>query len=291
MPKRKSKYLYERISPRNAAIFIIIATLLISGGAAFAYFGIRAFYRARALDPKYHILSILQEGKGEARLETDALAEILELSQDHPTNIYLFDQEQAKKKLLNYPVISFAEVRRVKPSTISINYNTREPIAFLPEFENTAIDQSGVYFPYRPFFEPKKLPEIYLGNERAESGLEILDWITKNCCDETLKLCLIDISCATSTVLGKREIVVCFEERFDKLDAHRHFTYTAPRYLRLPAKEWKKALQRFLKLRPYLFEHQVFSEIDPLQAVICCPPILVDLRLKSSAIFQTVESI
>src|SRR5690606_28774117 len=90
---------------------------------------------------------------------------------DHPKNLYSFNTEEAVQKLLHLPVIKEAKIRKIRPGTIHVDYALRKPIAYLADYSNTAIDASGTIFSFKPFYTPKKLPEIYLGEEEEDKPL------------------------------------------------------------------------------------------------------------------------
>src|SRR5262249_46674834 len=120
-------------------------------------------------------------------------------------------------------------------NTLFIEYETREPIAFLEDFKNTAIDFHGYIFPFKPFFSPKQLPKIYLGlsaydylpgiqdkgikwgKSLSEYRLDIALKIYRLLMEykkgnERTEIIKIDTSKAFDLSYGQREIVVILEE-------------------------------------------------------------------------------
>jgi hypothetical protein len=212
-------------------------------------------------DRKYNISLIIQTGPQKEALRSLYLEELLGLSIDKPTNIYLFDEKEAKRKLLLSPVIEKAVVKKIKPSAIYIDYKVREPVALLYDLKNVAIDKKGNIFPVSPFFTPKNLPEIYLGDS---SFLEEMDFWQKPLLTENVLLALkllkilttqeipfnikrIDVSNIFASY-GKREIVVILEHTLNVSQNEKEVALVFPRIIRLSLKDYQQQLGNYFIL-------------------------------------------
>lgn len=212
-------------------------------------------------DRKYNISLIIQTGPQKEALRSLYLEELLGLSIDKPTNIYLFDEKEAKRKLLLSPVIEKAVVKKIKPSAIYIDYKVREPVALLYDLKNVAIDKKGNIFPVSPFFTPKNLPEIYLGDT---SYLEEMDFWQKPLLAENVLLALkllkilttqeipfnikrIDVSNIFASY-GKREIVVILEHTLNVSQNEKEVALVFPRIIRLSLKDYQQQLGNYFIL-------------------------------------------
>lgn len=243
----------------------IVGSMLVLTGST--YKGVR-WYRDDQLKQKRSYLSrIVQTGPQREALKTTYLAELMQVCADHPSSVAFFNPEAARKRLLDSPVIKEARVHVVKPDTIFVDYTVRQPVAWLYDFENIALDEQGYPFPIYPFFTPKKLPQIYLGigqffwnqplaDQKAALALKILNFVKT----VPLQLVRIDVSSAFETRLGHREVVVIVEERgFTKI-------------LRLTPKNFAQEFSNYLEL------------VEKLPA----EPQVIDLRIPRLA-FMTKE--
>ena len=215
----------EKFPLRRAVIYITIITCLVSGTAGSAILYYFHLKRLRAQDEAYQVIAIVQTGLHKETLRTVYLAELLGLSIDRPTNLYQVNLKTEKQKLLASPLIKSAEITKIKPGTLIIDYVPRIPVAFLGDFTNTALDEEGFLIPFKPFFSPKKLPEIYLGNmgdeikwgkavegKRGELAMSLFPFFSALCKEEGLILKTIDVSQAEALSLGQRQIIVEFED-------------------------------------------------------------------------------
>jgi hypothetical protein len=199
----------------RAVLIIAIATLLVSGSAsAFLLF----FHFQHYLHGKsdlYHIKSIVQTGPIYEQLPTVAIAEMLELSADKPTNIYDFSVSEAKRKLRQTHLFKEMVIKKMVPSTLYIDYSLKQPIATLGEMTNTSVDEEGSLFPTLPYFTPKKLPEIFLnvpfpkqlwGKCIEKKKMEIICNILSHL--KAFSVLRIDLAAMDDPSLGRQEIVV-----------------------------------------------------------------------------------
>ena len=214
------------------------------------------------------ISCIVQTGPVKEALPTQYLAELLGLSSDHSTLFADFNEKAAEEKLMLSSLINSAKVEKIKPTTIYIDYTLYEPIARIIDYENVVIDQSRHPFPFRPFFTPKELPEIYIGikesvgaPERIGLALEVLDAMTKRFYLTRLKIKKIDVSRISEPSIGQREIIALVVDELYSGDKTFRFEY----FLRLNIKEYEKNLVNFLAIRRELIKSQEKYMADYLQ--------------------------
>jgi len=216
----------------------------------FALFSTLGFYATlsyfeRQKPPPSPIKAIAQTGPLKDALKTDYLAELLDLSVDHPRPITV---EETEKILLESPCIKEVDVSLLNPETLFIDYTLRTPQFILGDVENLALDKHGVMFPLTPFYTPKRLPVLYLGEEYFEEKKGIATHLLELFGDEVT---MIDVSKSFEKSLGKREIVIA-------LGSH---------LLRLTPKRYLEELAHYQKIR-------VKMGTDPL---------IIDLRVPSLA--------
>jgi hypothetical protein len=246
------------INVRSIAI-IVSSIFIFSAATALSLRFFRNHQEKKILSDAYIITKIVQTGPEKEALPTVYLTELLDLSLDQPQRLYSFDEEERKQKILGSPVISEAKIKKVKPDTIYIDYTLRQPIAFLADFANTAIDGTGAVFPLTPFYTPKRLPEIYLGLEsytsfikgkKIDLAMSLLKLIYDYFPDSYTSLKWLDVSEAFSDSYGKREIVVIFQK-----EGGNH-------YLRLNPKNYGGDLGSYLSLKEELWHDEIDRVID-----------------------------
>lgn len=205
------KYTWKKV-----ILLLTLSCVCFSGSGVGGYCVYLYILHLQAVSATAKILAIVQTSpqKGPP-LQTTHLAEILGLSCDSPASLGAFDLDNAKNCLLATGVIQDAQLKKIKPNTLFIQYTLRTPCFFLEDFTNTAMDQEGYFFPYAPFLSPRLLPKVYLGAIRPQNP-----WNTKL---EPQLLTLthtlfeglgpaniekIDLSQAEAQSAGKREIIV-----------------------------------------------------------------------------------
>lgn len=296
-------------SYRQAAFCLIgstLATFLLSTGAYSLW---KKSRRDRLADSRTQIAAIVQTGPEKEALKTNYLAELLDLSKDRPISLYAFDLKAGKRKLEACPMIASAQIRRVDPGTLYIDYTVRKPIARLGDYENTALDRSGYLFPLSPFFSPKKLPEIYLGlppfsremdeqgreggrwqtplqNKHLELAFEILRALDGAPWKEGMRVKRIDVSNAFASSCGQREIVLITED--EVLAREGETVCLFPKILRLPSKDYVQQLSNFLSLRRSMLEDYKLqiAKTRFTEPLVEFAPRIVDLRLSKLALVQ-----
>lgn len=212
----------NKIPLKSAFGWIFLNVFLISGLAWFGFGVYNYLWKARSYDSRYNIASIIQTGPEKEALKTSYLLELLGLSKQSTQNLYRIDLKSGANKLKASPLIEEASLKRIPPNTLYIDYTVRKPIAFLGDVTNTAMDETGVLFPFHPFFTPKKLPIFILGaknedliwGKKVENGkfflaIQILKGLESR--NSLLKAVKIDVSKAETMSLGQRQIVVVVE--------------------------------------------------------------------------------
>lgn len=210
----------------KAVGMIFFSTLLVSGTAYLTWFGAAYFWSVRSDDSKYEIIAIVQTGPEKEALRTNFLAELLMLSVDRPKNLYKFDLNEGREKLLAFPLIKEASIKRIPPGTLYVDYTVRKPVAFLADLSNTALDADGHLIPFKPFFSPKKLPTLLLGitneeqlawgmklhTDKSKLAFEILSTLGSMANLAKFSASRIDVSRAYAPSLGMRQVVIILEE-------------------------------------------------------------------------------
>jgi hypothetical protein len=252
---------------RKAIGIIFLSTVLVSGSSAF-FLGLYQYIKqGRVNDSKYDILAIVQSTSEKEPLKTVYLSELLNLSTDQPTNIYRFNVTQGEQKLTSSPLIKKAKIKKIYPGTLYIHYISRIPVAYLTDYSNTAIDKDGIPIPFKPFFTPKILPEIYLGleqtlesdflgnaiqNKNLVIALKLLNYLNVYFISDQSTLKRIDVSQANAQSYGQKQIVVIMEDKIDKIKNGIPVLQKVLRILRLSPKGYKEELANYLTLRKYL---------------------------------------
>jgi hypothetical protein len=260
----------------HALAWIVASALLISGSSHLILKRYFTHRQSISRDPRYAIHSIIQTGPQKEALKTEYLAELLGVSRDRPYSCLRFDLERAKQRLLQSPLISTAQIKLIKPSTLYVDYTVRQPIAWIEDYVNIAIDKEGYLFPFTPFFSPKHLPSLYLGLppfgiSEADPERPSAQWNTPMCgkyIDLAFKILAIvidpkaahafsvkriDVSNAFAESYGTREIVVMTEDRLIKQNG---VEVRIPRILRLSSKNYAQELGNYLKLREQLLAEE-----------------------------------
>lgn len=299
MPKpTETSYFQKKLPLRQALLTILLATIAISGSAWLAFTYYKHIKDKQRSDPAYHIIAIVQTSLDREGLKTSYLAELLDLSIDKPRNLYSFNIQEGVKALLNVPVIKEASIRKIRPGTLHVDYTLRKPIAYLKDYSNAAIDASGTMFPFKPFYTPKNLPEIYLGDdqenhvppiwgttikgERKNLAFELLACASQYC-DRHSSLCCIDVSQAFAASDGQRQIVLILENRLLKKIGDHATICIYPHLLRLRQENYREQLGNYLVLRPLLRERSETADLTGSGNIKRAKATIVDLRLSELA--------
>lgn len=297
----------SKLSLRQALGWIALATLCVSGSATLGVLYYRSIRERQANDDAYRVVALIQSTPHPETLKTVYLAELLNLSQDRPTNLYCFNAREAQRKLLAHPVIQSAKVFKIRPGTIHVDYALRQPVAFLLDYTNTALDAEGFSFPFHPFFTPKRLPEIYFGiaqnpdetfsggawgtqiqGKKAEIALELLETWSKHYCSERTHLKRIDLSRTQRLSCGKKQIIVVVEEHVECEEGGHSVLCVFPFILRLGCEDYLQGLANYAVLRESLMRQRmdIVDITDETPAVLQRPVTVVDLRLPQLAFYR-----
>lgn len=304
----ENKNVPSNLWPLKKALLVILSSMcvvLCAFGGVFLYF--RHIQEKQRHDSAYQIVAIMQSTAGSEELKTVYFAELIGLSIDQPANLYQFKTREAKEKLLACPVIHEASVKKIFPGTVHINYLLRKPIAFLGDYTNAAIDKEGIVFPFKPFYTPKKLPEIYLGEDFSEESDEnehssevawgkrlrgrridlaftVFEYATNHCLDETCSLRSIDVSKAFAPSCGQRQIVLVFEDSAEKVVDGNIVLSIYPRILRLSTENYRQQLANYTVLRNHLRKNESETGLSQGQGpIVNAKATVIDLRLSDLA--------
>ena len=194
---------------------------------------------------------IAQTGPLKEALKTEYFEELLDFSLDGPNHLHL---KKAEEILRSSPLIEELSLSLLSPEVLCIDYLLRTPLFFLGDKENLAIDRSGNCFPFAPFFSPKRLPTLYLGEKPHPQALQIALYFLERLRD----LHLIDLSKATCETLGTQEIVIGIGKQL----------------LRFTPSHYEEEISNYLKMKK-------LSQITPL---------VIDLRIRKMAFISPLES-
>jgi hypothetical protein len=292
MSEKKISLAYAFFWIVNSCLFVITS-----------FFLIQTLYHNHKLkkikDSSYNINAIIQTGPQKEALHSIYLSELLNFSIDKPTNIYLFDEKKAEKKLLNSPLIKKANIKKIFPAGIYIDYTIRQPIAWFGDFENIALDTDGYIFPVYPFLTPKKLPEVYLDiasfdeigwnkpitGRNIDLALTILKFLSTDEFQKAFHVKKIDVSKAFSDSFGKKEVIITIEEEMNIKKSDKEILCVFPRILRLSLKNYEKQLSNYLSLREKMlcdYKKQLSNLEDDSDTIKFLPKV-IDLRISDLA--------
>lgn len=295
----------EKMPIKQAMLNMLLITLLVMSTALLGLIFYRYVRSSYGNDDTYRIVAIVQTTPEKEALKTVYLAELLDLSIDRPTNLHRFNAKEGRRRLLAHPLIKEASITKVRPGTLHVDYMLRKPVAFLTDFTNTAIDMEGVPFPFKPFFTPKKLPELYLGmaSSTEESPLhggqwgkkiegprmvlahDVLQYLFDHMPSEVTNLKRIDVSKAHAPSLGQRQIVLMFEKQIMREEKGRTVLFRIPHVLRLHSSEYINGLKHYVLLLPYINKNLTLEINEQSPVNINMPPVIIDLRLPQMAFF------
>lgn len=254
----------QKVPLPKALAIIVLSTLLVSGSAVSLIRLTKNRHYSRRTNPDHLIARIVQTGPEREALRSAYLAELLDLSHDCPLSLHDYDLKRGEERLLSSPLIKEAHLKKLRPSTLYVDYTLRHPVASLYDYENTALDREGCLFPIKPYLSPKKLPQIYLGlspshdpyhtplpEEKLELAFHLLDLLSSAQKNASFFLKRIDLSNSDHPSLGRREIVIILENRDETLHL-----------LRLPTKKFASQIANYLGLLEKLRERGGDQVID-----------------------------
>lgn len=215
-------------SSKDRKLFFPLLFLLLAFFSLFSYFLLYPFCKyVWGSHDSYLIQKIAQKKPPTDALKCLCLSEMLGLSTDNKISLYHFNTKKAREQLLSYAIFKEAEIFKIKPNLLFLDYTLRQPIAYVGDFSNSAIDQEGTLFPFVPFFSPKVLPEVFFGKESftftenglfggfvAQQKMSILKTFLQKLSPYTLFY--LDLSRLDAPTLGKQEIVAEIQENGQK---------------------------------------------------------------------------
>ncbi len=215
-----------KIQKKSVFLILLVSIGIGTGAPLGAFYAWKFIERYRRKDSAFNIRSVYQRSSGQDQLPMPYLEQMLGLCVDLPENLYAFDANAARLQLLRYGIFKRIVIKKVKPHSLLIDYTLRKPIGMLSNFENTAIDEEGILFPFNPFYSPKELPEVIFGEElfsdlvpEAEclwgrsipkKRMELLLSLFAALPDSCKK---IDLAKIDAPSYGQREIVVCLSDQ------------------------------------------------------------------------------
>lgn len=239
-----------RIPLNKALLYIFLSTLLVSGSGFMGWLYFLHLKQLRVQDERYRIVAVVQTCKHKEPLKTGYLAELMDLSVDKPSHLYRFDLKRAHEKLMASPLIKSANIRKMHPHSIAVDYVMREPVVCMGDIVNAALDDEGVLIPLAQFYSPRKLPIVNLGSstkgihwgqkmdqDKVALALQILE-ITKGLGEEVKQ---IDVSQAFTDSYGQRQIVLLLQKSPEKSVL-----------LRLSTTEYQLNIGEYIVLRAHL---------------------------------------
>ena len=285
----------EKLKFSGGLFRIIFSAIIISGGSFFIFSKIQKNNKNNLTSQKYEIKAIGQN-QNEVMLNVNYLAQLMELSSSKPSNLFLFDEKKAEESLLSSPVIKSAKVKKMKPDCLFVDYVLRKPVAYLYDFENTAIDEEGHIFPVEPFFPPQDLCKFYLGIgdftgyekvdcKRVLYALDIYDKLKSSGFADLVKIKVLDTSRLELQSYGKREILLYIEEELKVQKKQKDRVVVFPIVLRLALSNYLEQIGNYLSLRLKIlkdYDNQI-KDIDLDDSVVKFKPKTIDLRLSKLA--------
>lgn len=294
---RHPAFSVKRTSPWLAWARGVFFGALCVAMIALVWSAYKASKEQRQIDPEYGISSFILLPKTDEALPARYFAEKLDLSLDHPTNMYLFDVQAKMHALEAEPIIRSIELKLFTPGILAIRYQARTPYLYLADYQNTAVDIEGVRIPYAPFFTPRRLPQLYCGQsdetqiwgaqidpkywQVVQKILELTAVIPKTF---GMSLQQIDLSRMHLKDAGSREIILQVDEELFAQSSQYGRVYVQPIYLRLWPEQLESGWQRYKAFRE---KHEVWTkficwekgEKIPADNVWRLPCMLLDLRL------------
>lgn len=301
----------KNLLPLSKAVLWIFLSVCLIAGTSFVGIVLYKFIREKKqMDPANTIVAVVQTCSDMEGLKTAYLVELLGLSVDRPANLYAFNANEARDKLLKTPVLKDAKLRKILPGTIHVEYKKRIPIAYYGDYTNTAIDREGVIFPFKPFYTPKRLPEIITGHDLLTDegtplwGQKVKNrWVTLSFdilklstqfCDDKSQLKRIDVSRAFADNAGSREIVIMVDERFVKMKEGESVVCVYPRVLRFSTCNYRQQLSNYLSLRTHLREMEKGDDFTASRQegkmTFYAPLTVIDMRMGDLAFYYKDKS-
>lgn len=224
----RTKEQKELLPLSRALLTIFLSTVLVSGSATLFWLYTLHTQHSRAHNEAFIMKDIMQTGPSAGSLPGDYLMRLLRLSPKQPVNLYRFDLNRAKKRLLTSPFIQDVKLTQVHPHTLKINYKFRAPFVQLMGGSKAALlDKEGVLLPPMAFIDTKKLPELDLGkgpetkkiswgrvvtNPKFALASQLFEKIHTDPALQGLQILRLDLSQADAECCGTRQIVLTLKK-------------------------------------------------------------------------------
>ncbi len=256
------------ISLQQGLFWVCLSAIFFTGSCVFFWITGNIIWERYKNQPHYRITKIAHEVLSDIHLPEGFFAEYLHLSKEDPPFLYKWNQEEGNRMLRECPLLEEGSLHLTPPDTLHITYRVRTPCALLYDTPNMAIDKSGVCFPFAPFFSPKRLPFLTIGEgdrviEKRKCALQILSLAQQCLHKEEWSPSLVDVAHLFSEKEAEREIVLLVQ----------HDWKEEKMYLRLRWENKEEALAHFLVL-----VHHAWEKGDDLEKITS-----VDLRLPDLA--------
>ena len=205
---------------KRALLIMGIMTFLCSGSSIAAFFWWKQQQEARRADPRYAITELVCHCYRGQELPKDYLQALLGLSKEKPGNLFDFSLQEGINHLLASPWIASAELVKVPPGTLVLQYAVREPLAALGDFSGALVDEEGIIFPQEPFFSHRRFVVVYLGwksrvawgdpisNPKLVAAYHLLALLDRH----SLPVESIDMTHTNDLSYGQREVIVYLRE-------------------------------------------------------------------------------
>ena len=217
------------ISKRLALVCILLSVFFIAGPASLGFLYKKWRLENKKRDPAFIIEGIVHISKGNFSLPTQFFQNQLNLSNE---NLFCFNCP----KTVDNSIIEWAQVKKIYPNLLYIEYKPREPYARVVDLKEGLVDDRGVLFPKNNWNNVTNLCEVRLGLETVAWG-DVVDKkkfiLAKEIMSEIL-CSRIDVSKAFLQNLGQREIVLQLDRNI---------------LLRLNPSNWREGVERWFLLR------------------------------------------
>ncbi|MGL4348010.1 MAG: hypothetical protein ACRCSV_00925 [Chlamydiales bacterium] len=247
-------------------IFISFICMVISG-----YHLLHTYWTIQSPQESV-ITTIIQCSPEKNSLQTDFFAELLSLSQDSSVISKKFNIKKSCQILKSFPIMKECSID-LDRDTLYINYELRQPVAYLGNYYNVGIDKEGVLFPISPFFSIKRLPLIYvhdselpdkanlwgyqITSESMKIALDIVAHTLEIGFQEKFLVRQIDVASLLSDAYAKREIILIVE----LMESHASkYLPLGSHILRLNPKKPLRGIDQYLILKKELVSTDLISK-------------------------------
>jgi hypothetical protein len=150
--------------PHRTLFREVITVMMVSLCFWGAFFGALWWHsrqqHRRQSDERFVLKRLASRSMTQDRLPLSVLSELLDVQADEPLSVFAIQPDEAKRRLLACPSMAQANVWRLLPGTIGVEYALRLPVASLAGLKNVAIDWDGKMFFLFPFYAQKNLPVL-----------------------------------------------------------------------------------------------------------------------------------